>query len=273
MEGRGTTWCTSYSRHLSGRFIIARQANGDKLSLQQGNLNTPWAWGNSSREGDRGSGLSVSMQMRMERSARGVQPGPHSTGGMASRNFVTQEGDNSGHTICRNKGEQGVGGSNEENLKKGTLDRGMRTLENVGSDRRTPWRKFEPWLTWRMTWTLLCSFSMEAASRLASYGSCGYCWEGCLRNKKLWSRLWKCSPSYRGETSCVAWWNSTTWWKHPLLDSQKMKPWNGMLRWKNETRRWRSHRPARVKQIWVWAKLTLFFHFIFCFDAFSLCLH
>ena len=96
--------------------------------MQQGNLNAPWVWGSSSREGDRGFGLSVSVQMWMERSARGVYPGLRSASGMASRNSITQEGDNSGHTICQNGGEQGVGGLNEEDLKKGTPDRWTRTL-------------------------------------------------------------------------------------------------------------------------------------------------
>ena len=49
--------------------------------------------------------------MRMERSLRGVQPGPNSVGGMASSNPLIREGNRSGHIIRRNGGDQGVGGS------------------------------------------------------------------------------------------------------------------------------------------------------------------
>ena len=69
-RGGDTTWCTSYSRHLSGGVITAGRANKDELSPTRGNLNTPWARSSSSREGGGGFGLSVSMQMWMERSIR-----------------------------------------------------------------------------------------------------------------------------------------------------------------------------------------------------------
>ena len=62
------------------------------------------------------------------------------------------------------------------------------------------------------------------------------------------------------------------WWKHQHPDGHRTKPWTWMPRWQNGMRRWWSRWPAWVKQIWVWAKLSLYSHFVFYFDACSLCL-
>lgn len=46
----------------------------------------------------------------MERSLRGVQPGPNSVGGMASRNPLNREGNNNGHIYRWHGADRGVGG-------------------------------------------------------------------------------------------------------------------------------------------------------------------
>ena len=55
--------------------------------------------------------------MQMERGARGGKPGLSSTGSMAARNYVTQEGDYSRHIICRIGREEEVGGLNMEDVE------------------------------------------------------------------------------------------------------------------------------------------------------------
>jgi hypothetical protein len=46
-----------------------------------------------------------------------VQPGPSSAGGMVVRNCVSWEGDHCGHIIFQIGGEEGVGGSNAEEVE------------------------------------------------------------------------------------------------------------------------------------------------------------
>lgn len=123
-RGGDTTWCTYHSRHLNRGLMTARRASGEDLSPPHGKLKAPWAWITNCYEGVGRIGWCVNSQMKMERSARGVQLGLSSKGGLALRDAVALEGNTSVQAPKRTCGDQGEGDLNAMDVEEITSGQG-----------------------------------------------------------------------------------------------------------------------------------------------------
>ena len=100
------------------------RASGEDLSPPHGKLKAPWARITSYYEGGGRTGWCVNSQMKMERSTRGVYPGPSSVGGLALRDAAAPKGNTSVQAPKRTGGDQDEGDSNVVDAEERTSGQG-----------------------------------------------------------------------------------------------------------------------------------------------------